>query len=239
MSSIPAYYEDTYRFCDKAVVTSLGKDEKGYFIVLDKTIFYPQGGGQPSDKGHLIYNEKKIPIHSVKMVDKQIRHYTNMEYAEIVSHPVILQIDQNSRMLHAKLHTGGHLISNVVERIYQDCKAVKGHHFPGECYVEFIVKTNKTAPELDIALLDQKINELINENRQLEKTNVSTEQLATICPDLPYAIPQGESVRLIKIASFEYQPCGGTHINSLSELKGLKLVKYKIKDNKIKIYYTI
>jgi Ser-tRNA(Ala) deacylase AlaX len=234
-----AYYEDTYRFSDKAVVESSGKDEKGYYVVLEKTLFYPQGGGQPSDTGYLIYNEKEIPLHSVKMVNKQIRHYTNRECAEIVGHSVILQIDQNSRMLHSKLHTGGHLISNAVERVYQDCKAVKGHHFPGECYVEFIVKANKKTPELDIALLNQKINELINQNLLLQKTNVSPRQLATLCPDLPYSIPPGESIRLIKISSFEYQPCGGTHINSLSELKGLQLIKYKIKDNRIKIYYTI
>ncbi len=236
MSSIPAYYEDTYRFSDQAVVESSSKDERGYFVVLDKTIFYPQGGGQPSDKGYLIYNEKEIPVHSVKMVDRQIRHYTSIDCPEIVGHSVILKIDENSRILHAKLHTAGHLISNAVENIYQNYKAIKGHHFPGECYVEFIIKEN--AIELDLALLNQKINELIGQNFQLQKTNVSTEQLETLCPDLPYAIPAGELIRLIKIASFEYQPCGGTHINSLSELKGLQLVKFKFKDNRIKIYYT-
>ena len=239
MTSIPAYYEDTYRFSDKAVVESLGKDDKGCFIVLDKTIFYPQGGGQPADIGYLNFNELEIPIQAVKMHDKQIRHYTNTEYPEIVGHPVILNIDQNRRVLHAKLHTSGHLISNIIETVYPHCKAIKGHHFPGECYVEFIVKNNNKIQELDLSLLNQKINELINQNLKTQNKYITTEQLTTLCPNLPYSIPQGQSVRLLRIESFEYQPCGGTHINSLSELKGLQLTKHRIKGDSIKVNYLI
>ncbi|HVV67745.1 MAG TPA: alanine--tRNA ligase-related protein [Gammaproteobacteria bacterium] len=237
MSSIPLYYEDTYHFSGEGIVESLGQDEKGYFIVLDKTLFYPQGGGQPSDRGHVIFEGKKILIHAVKVIDKQIRHYTDAGHPEILHKPVILNIDPDARIMHATLHTAGHLVSNAVEDFSQDFTAIKGHHFPGECYVEFSIVANSRI--LDLNVIQQRIDVLIDQSLPIQKRNVSADQLESICPGLPYTIPQHELVRLIKIGSFAYQPCGGTHLHTLSGLKGLKLTKQKIKGNKIKIYYNV
>jgi Ser-tRNA(Ala) deacylase AlaX len=51
MQTLLSYFEDTYKFEDHASVVASNKDEFGYFLVLNQTIFYPQGGGQPSDQG--------------------------------------------------------------------------------------------------------------------------------------------------------------------------------------------
>ena len=53
MSTVLAYLEDTYKFTDKAHFEYVANDERGYYCVLDSTIFYPQGGGQPSDIGSI------------------------------------------------------------------------------------------------------------------------------------------------------------------------------------------
>ena len=171
--------------------------------------------------------------------DKEIRHYTALEYPSIVGRNCLLQIDQERRMLHAKLHTGGHLIGNIVESAYTCFQAVKGHHFPGECYVEFTVKPNPKLQEIDMVLLNQKIKELISQNLQVSKMTVTAEQLPALFPSLSYSIPPGQLVRLVKIGSFDYSPCGGTHINSSSELSDLQIIKFKTKANSLKIHYSL
>src|ERR1700722_12430048 len=67
MNSAPIYYEDTYRFSGQAVVESFGVDDKGHYIILDRTLFYPQGGGQPADQGCLIIDEQQILICAVRL----------------------------------------------------------------------------------------------------------------------------------------------------------------------------
>lgn len=63
-----SYFEDTYKFEDTAVIKANGKDENGDFLILNQTIFYPQGGGQPSDRGTIAVDGVVVPIHSVKYV---------------------------------------------------------------------------------------------------------------------------------------------------------------------------
>jgi alanyl-tRNA synthetase len=234
---ITAYYEDTYQFTDDAVIGAVNQDDQGHFFILDKTIFYPQGGGQPSDEGTIKTENDEIPIFSVKSIGGQIRHYTNQPLNHLVGQKVMCRINPSKRMLHAKLHTAGHLISNIIEKIYPDYKAIKGHHFPGECYVEFLPKDK--ASEIDLIRLNQNITTIINENHFLEVMNISNAELSTICPSLPYAIPGEQPIRVVRIGEFPYQPCGGTHIKTTNELEGLSVTRSKIKGNRLKINYTI
>src|SRR5262245_12970008 len=137
METKRAYFEDTYLFETQALITASGQDENGHYLILDQTIFYPQGGGQPSDQGTLQGNNFQISIHHVKAMEHEIRHYTNQNYRQWVENEVKCIINQELRLLHAKLHTAGHFIRGIVESNYPDWRAVKGHHFPEQCYVEF------------------------------------------------------------------------------------------------------
>jgi len=88
-------------------------------------------------------------------------------------------------------------------------------------------------------LVNQKIKELVGQNLKVSKMTVTADQLPALFPSLAYSIPSGQLIRLVKIGSFDYSPCGGTHINSLSELSGLQIIKSKIKGSSIKINYLI
>lgn len=243
IQTIKTYLNDTYLFVDYGKVIHTGIDDKGYFLILDKTIFYPQGGGQPSDQGHLEIDGVSFDIYDVRIVDNQIRHYSAQDCKELLGKNTKLIIDQEKRLLHAKLHTSGHLLSNIVEKEYtQDkgtqYKAVKGHHFPGECYVEFS-GNDQLAQELDLDLLNNIVNDYIKQDLKLESFYIAGDELSGYCPNLPYSIPKTERVRLIKMSPFDYQPCGGTHVKSSLELQGLYFTKQKLKGNNLKISYQI
>lgn len=232
------YYEDPHKVADEATIVSLQRDDRGHFILLDHTIFYPQGGGQPSDQGRLELDDTIIPILAVRMVDGEVRHYTDQDYSHVVGKRVRCIVDRERRLLHAKLHTFGHLISNVLENLYPSYKAIKGHHFPGECYVEFVVKGGN--PEnIDLERVKREIAACINQNQQVQAVFVTEEQFRAICPDPAYAISAArtQSIRLVRIGNFSYQPCGGLHVSTTSELQGLEIIKLKMKATSAKIYY--
>lgn len=233
-----SYFECTNKFSDIAIIESVQKDEKGFYITLDHTIFYPQGGGQPSDQGRLEVNGIHIPILFVKVVNDEIRHYTDQNYDQVKWQKGCCFVNQERRLQHAKLHTAGHLLSHVVESIYSNYKAIKGHHFPNECYVEFISK-NGDCEAIDLNLVNRNMTIAIHEKQAIETVFIDKDQLSEMCPDIADDINRTESIRLVRIGSFPYQPCGGTHIHTTSELRGLAVSKFKISKKIIKISYAI
>ena len=233
-----AFYED--KIVDMAIIESAHSDDKGYFILLDHTIFYPQGGGQPSDQGQIRFGDGSISVLSAKMIDGEIRHYTDQDCSYAVGQQVKCHLDQEKRLYHSQLHTSGHLISHVLESLYPPYKAIKGHHFPGECYVEFVAK-NGDLMNIDCELLQQELAAVITQDQQVQSMFVTEEQFREISSDTAYSLPKSgiQSIRLVKIGNFSYQACGGTHVKATSELQGLEIIKIKVKGNSLKVYYSI
>jgi len=238
MNTRLTYFEDTYKFEDHAIIEANGKDENGDFIILNQTTFYPQGGGQPSDRGTLEVGSFVIPIHKVKSVENEIRHYTDQGYSHLVGQEVKCFLDQETRLLHARLHTSGHLISNVIEHNYPCWKGVKGHHFPDQCYVEFTSK-NSHVDSVALEFVNREIEKFIEANCLINVDQVASQDLQEVCPNLAYSIPSDQPIRVMRIGDFPFSPCGGTHIKSLKELKGLEITKCKIKNKIMKINYHI
>jgi Ser-tRNA(Ala) deacylase AlaX len=233
-----SYFEDTYKVEEQATILSINKDEIGHFILLNKTIFHPQGGGQPSDQGTLQVGDIVIPIHRVKSVDSTIRHYTDKDYGFLVGQEVKSSLDQNIRLIHARLHTAGHLISNIIESHTPHWNSVKGHHFPNECYVEFSSQNGKS-DALSVEQLTEEIAQCIEADSSINMDQVVGDKIKELCPNLKFNIPQDQVIRIVRIGDFPFSPCGGTHVKSLKELKGLKITRIKIKNRTMKINYCI
>lgn len=238
MKTIQLYIDDASLFEADAKLISTGKDERGEYFLLDATIFYPQGGGQPADQGYIEIDNVKYDVTHVKNYDGEIRHYVNSDLSALINNSCKMVVEGERRMVNSKLHTSGHLISNILESLYKNYKAVRGHHFPGECYVEFAIR-NPIPREIDIEKLNQEINKIVDSNLIIEQQYISSNELDDYCPNLPYSIPKNEKVRLIKIAPFPFQPCGGTHVKSSIELHGLRISKQKLNGRTLKISYEI
>lgn len=229
------YHENPGCFVYKTIVVGQGVDDAGKYLVFEQTNFYPQGGGQPFDRGVIEVDENVISIVGVKIKDNEIRHYIGNECERVVGKEAFLSVDSLRRNLHSKLHTAGHLINHAVENVYPGCRAVKGHHFPGECYVEFPVNV----PEMNLAIIQAEIDRLIQEDLSVDSDYVEGSKLSEVCPNLSYKVPANEEIRLIRIGNYDFQPCCGTHVKSLADLSGLKLTKQKQKGSTVKISYEM
>lgn len=239
MTTILSYFNDTYQFNDTTTLTCCNSDEKGHYLLLNKTLFYPQGGGQPSDSGYIKFGDKIVPIQSVKRVADEIRHYTDNDYSDFQGQSGTVYIDPDKRLLHAKLHTAGHLLSNIVESIYPMCHGVKGHHYPELSYVEFEI-TGGSLGEFSQVKIDEMILKYIEENHVVVTDELTPEKLQQSPPKFTVNMQDSDqAVRIIRIGDFPFSPCGGTHVKNIAELVGLKVTKIKIKNNILRISYQL
>ena len=112
MNTERLYYSDSYIKEFKALVVSCEKVEKGYKIVLDKTAFFPEGGGQKADTGFI--GEAKVT--DVQEADGVIYHFADKELE--VSLEYSCKINWEQRFLRMQSHSGEHIVSGVVHSLF-------------------------------------------------------------------------------------------------------------------------
>ncbi|MEH2163322.1 MAG: alanine--tRNA ligase-related protein [Nostoc sp.] len=238
MSTVLAYLEDTYKLIDKAHVEYIANDERGYYCVLDSTVFYPQGGGQPSDVGTIEAKGVHLTIAFVSFVDGVARHYGDFSSVSLEKgEEVTLYVDEAPRMQNAKAHTAGHLMYTIVESLDKNLIAVKGYHFPDGSYVEFQGSPSFENTETFIAEINTKISEALNEATSVEASLIMPEELAARWSNIPNNLPLGKPLRVVTIGNLHPTPCGGTHLKSLQELKSVVVTKAKRQKGNLKISY--
>ncbi|OUD12286.1 alanine--tRNA ligase-related protein [Thioflexithrix psekupsensis] len=235
------YLEDTYADTDKATVLRVGQDERGAYMVLDQTIFYPQGGGQPTDTGHIEIEQAVIAVSFVGFNQGEVLHYISevpSHFEALVGQSCELRVDKAQRLKYAKLHTAGHLIAAIVDGQRGPLRAMKGFHFDDGPYVEFEGKPDGDAESL-LATVQTEANTLIQQNLPVVAEMVTYDELKQRCWQIPSYLPEDKPLRVVAIGALDAVPCGGTHVSSLAELGSLSLIKIKSKKGNTKISYQI
>jgi len=230
------YLQDTYLSESQAIITSISQDERGAYILLDQTIFYPQGGGQPADRGLINGEEFSVAIEHVRQNEGEIRHYIATHLSEhLIGSNVICQLDYPRRLLNSKYHTVAHLIGNVVECLYPELKAVKGHSFPNEAYIEFKGMIEK----MDAIKILQVLKQDILDGLVTDIFEIDPILFAEKFYKLPYTIPSSKIFRVMQIGNYLPVPCGGTHIANISEIENIELGKIKVKNSYVCMPYRL
>lgn len=233
------YLKDTYLLESNATIQELGSDEKGNYVILDSTIFYPQGGGQPTDYGVIEKNTSEFSVTFVAFVDGDVRHYGECAKGELKpGDEVELRLDIDRRKRNAKNHSAGHFIGFIVESIHPNLRATKGYHFDDGPYVEFVGELSLDDKEKLTEQINSKIAEVISESQAVETFEVSYDELQEHCKYVPDYIPSGKPIRVMK-TSMDAYPCGGTHVKNTSELGNVSVRKIKQKGDTIKVSYVV
>lgn len=196
-------------------------DERG--LVLEDTLCYPLGGGQPGDTAHLVSLDGASLRISDTRRDKESRailHLTEGETRLAAGTPVTLTLDWQRRYRHMRVHTCLHLLSAVVKA------GVTGGNLTEEAgRLDFDVPEGM---ELEKEAIEASLNRLIAENHPVRvrmtsgaalKADPSLIKTLSVTP--PLDLPE---IRLIEVEGADLQPCGGTHVARTGEI-GLVLVK--------------
>lgn len=234
------YLEDTYVFTDTATVVGKGRGEKGGYLELDQSIFYPQGGGQPSDAGYIVLGETEIPVTFVGFSDGIVQHFVPEAYFETAKQgaSVSLKVNEARRLNNAKLHSSGHLISHVMETMKPGLVPIKGYHFENGAHVEFIDQSRVGSAEM-IEEANGAIESDIQADLKISAVFSDFDSVNKIRPDLAPFIPRDKPTRVVQIGGYKALPCGGTHVKSLAELSGMKITKIKRKKDNLKVSYEL
>ena len=237
-NTVLKYLEDSEQYSDTATVLELRRlpGSPAPVLILDETILYPQGGGQPTDHGVISKQDGKLMVSRVSFVEGEVHHNGTFSGAEFEpGDRVDVEVDGARRQDHARLHTGGHLIMTAVDRLL-GLPALKGYHFPDGPYVEFegVVPTEER--ERVLGQIQQILDELVAENSEVSARFEKIETLREQGVHIPAEIPADKPTRVVVTAGYQ-SPCGGTHVKRLGELSGLKARGIKAKSGHTRVSY--
>jgi misacylated tRNA(Ala) deacylase len=234
------FLEDSYMKECKATVQSV-KD--GKYVVLDKTIFYPKGGGQPSDSGGLIVLPDG-PEFSVLFVGKfegKISHeIESKQDSELKSGDRVRCIlDWDRRYKIMRMHTAAHVLAATMNKEL-------GVLITGNQLGEDKTRFDFNMEEFDREKFDEivsKANELLNQDLELKIFTLPRDEAMKIpgVVKLAGALPPSiTELRIVEIPGIDIQADGGTHVKNLNEVGKIELLKCENKGkNNRRIYFTL
>ncbi len=202
--------------------------EKGFdFVVLDRTAFYPLGGGQPSDVGWLTWIGGKAEVREVTKKEG-VRHHL-VQNPDVVPEDVHGVLDWDRRYAHMRMHTAQHIVSGIVYDLYK-ARTVGNQLYHDRSRIDFAPV--RFTDEM-VAEVERRSNEVLDTGAKVE---ICTESREAIEKDvdaqranldlLPKSVRE---LRVVKVEQYDVCPCAGTHVRSLSEVGRIKVVK---KENK-------
>ncbi len=188
-------------------------------VALDRTAFYPEGGGQPWDTGRL----DEATVTAVIEVGGRVLHVVDRQPAQ---QRVRGHVDAVRRLDHLQQHHGQHLLSRAFE---ERCGAhTTAFHLGSE---DTTIDLHRWIAPVTLADALRRANEVVREARPVRVRSVSRSEAADLgCKLPPDEGPGAEDVRLVEVDGFDLQPCSGTHPALTSEvgvILALELEKHK------------
>lgn len=236
-----ACLDDSYRFEDEAKVVGVTTVEDGRTaVILDRTIFYPQGGGQPADTGIIRSGKGKFSVTDVRLINGCVFHFGSFDEGCFApGEQVEIAVSPDRRMLNARLHSAGHLIDVAVQKLGLDFKPGKGYHFPDGPYVEYEGNPEAINKEELAGKIQKETQQLVNDDLAIKVTLADIATAEALCGHLPSYVDKTKPIRVVSIGDNPGCPCGGTHLKQLKDLGLLEISKVRTKADKIKVSYVL
>ncbi|MEK7074437.1 MAG: alanine--tRNA ligase-related protein [Patescibacteria group bacterium] len=233
------YLEDFNLLNTQAKVIDMFEENGKNIVLLHQTIFYPQGGGQPYDKGVIESTSGKFIVEEVRFADGAVKHIGRFESGNFSKgEDVQCIVDKERRILHSRLHSAGHIVDMAVTKLKLSWVPGKGFHFPEGPYVEYkgdLEGVDKENLKIEIEKL---CNAFIQEGRKTELRFMPKEEMGSVCHFVPDYIPEGKPARVVMYGDFGV-PCGGTHVSDLAEIKSMTIRKIKQEGENIRVGYDV
>jgi alanyl-tRNA synthetase len=241
VSNIPEteqlYYQDQYM---KAFEARVLKVIDGEYVALDKTCFYPEGGGQPADNGYLVFGKNKVAVVDVKKVANVILHKVD-GVAPKEGSIVKGGIDWDRRYSLMKNHTATHVVNGAARRVL------------GQHVWQFGTQKGINRSRLDIShfrrltleeihRIETLANQVVLRDIPMETSWMPRNEAEKLYGFRLYqggAIP-GKKIRVVKSGDWEVEACAGTHVKSTGEIGFIKIVhSERVQDGVERLDYSV
>ncbi len=269
METRKLYCEDPRLIEFQARLVACEKSAKGWEVELDKTAFYPEGGGQPSDRGWI----DGVPVLDVQQANGSVRHLVAARLAAAPGATLTGKLDWERRFDYMQQHTGQHLVSAAFLELL-GVETVSVHL--GESYTAVELDAAVLA-EADLAAVEERVNAIIGENRPVRALFVPREEIDDAlagggrgdetaggrwrggggeahgggsgafseedAPPRRYRLrktpPDLPIVRLVEIEGFDLCACGGTHLARTGEAGLVRAVGSETIRRRVRVQWKI
>lgn len=231
---------------ESTILNTMG-DESGTLIEVEDCIFHPKGGGQPDDFGWVIYEEIEYPVLGFKKIGKDLLLATK-DGGELMNKlwsgdKVLLRLDMARRSKAMRLHSAAHVIMASARRRLAD-------YSPSGMAIDddlnkAVVRYRTVVPVADEFNhdLSSAVDEVIKSNlkisshdfKSIDHAKAEGGELFRMDP----ALQLKGAVRIIEIEGLDFNPCGGTHVTTTSEIGSVKLISTFQTDGMAQTMFTL
>ena len=202
----------------------LGPEGSTHAVVLNATLFYPEGGGQEGDRGSLAQGGDEVSVLDTQKMGDVIVHFTNQPVES--GGAVHGSLDWKRRKQLMDHHTAVHIVGGAARRLLGPHIFQAGSHLTVESGRLDITHYHRlTRQELD--LMEDMANAVLSDVRATEKSELNRKDADIIHGFDLYqgGAPKGDSIRILKIADHDIQACGGTHHDEPGQIGSIRIVR--------------
>lgn len=206
-----------------ATVLSCEKSNNGYMVVLDKTAFFPEGGGQSADTGYL----DKAAVTDVQIKNGIIIHYTDLPLTTGTS--VNGRIDWKQRFIRMQNHSGEHIVSGIIHKKYGFNNV--GFHMGNE---DITLDIDGVLDREQLDEIEYEANLAVSKNIIVKTEYPSPEKLSAL--DYRSKLDITENVRIVTIDGYDMCACCAPHVKATGEIGIIKLLDFIHYKNGLRIH---
>lgn len=232
------FYDEPNRMEFEAVVLDIFDDQ----IVLDSTLFYPEGGGQPADHGKLIIDNDVLHVIDVQMIHGVVVHKIKAIEDELHVRKgdlIIGRIDEKRRTAHARHHTATHIVNDAAKKVLGDHIWQAGAQ-KSESHARLDLSHYKRITIEELNEIEMISNQIVMENQR-----VNSEWMDRTDAEQAYGfglyqggVPPGKRIRILKVGD-DIEACGGTHCTNTGLVGPIKILKTeRVQDGVERIEYA-
>jgi alanyl-tRNA synthetase len=208
---------------DGLAVMGMARAADATHVVLDRTPFYAEGGGQIGDRGELRGPRGKLVVEDVQRAGEAIVHVGRLDGEMEIGEPVEAHVDQVRRAGAARNHTGTHLLHRALRDVLGE-QAKQAGSWVGPDALRFDFPAPAATPRAQLREVERRVNEQIRRNASVEPSWMSIGDAQELGADMFFGekyVP--ENVRVVQVEGYSKELCGGTHVGATGEIGSFRI----------------
>lgn len=238
MPTKPVYYSEPYQAEWTSRILEIVPRGKHTLVALDETIFYPEGGGQPSDQGEIVGASGRLRVELVQLKDGTVWHQGKQLGDLQPGETVRSSLKWSHRFHNMRTHTAGHLIHDVLMSLTDRLTPLRGNH-GSKAFIEY---SGELDPGIRPAIreeLERRVNETLRRDLPVWMKESSAAEIQERCRFAPPNLPLGKPLRTLQIGDFAPMPDGGVHVKRTGEIGSVVIQEITSSEGRTVVRYRI
>ena len=235
-SSVASTFEGYFELENSGIIKAIVKDNElvdsavagdKVIVVLDKTTFYPEGGGQAGDAGLLVNKNEDIVVEVIdtkKGANNTIKHIGIVKSGMInTGEKLSTIVDKEIRMASARNHSATHLLHKALKEVLGEHVNQAGSLVTSE-RLRFDVTHFEAITKEELKVIEEKVNDVILESLNITCENMSKKKKKNKGAMALFGEKYGDEVRVVSMGDYSIELCGGTHLTNTSQIGMFKIL---------------